>query len=192
MAGRSSAQPAEMTRVMWARGNFSRTAAMAGVVRTRSPIRLSWMRRMFIQLLLVLVILLVLQAVRLRARAGARARAGVKERWQSAPQLHRTLIRTEQPRPEMVPGEIVHDPLPRRQAHPFDRFRVIVQMPDRFGERIDIGRRNDQSLDVMGDDVAGLARRDLRQAAGRRFVGDFGTAFALRGEDVRRRLAQIF
>jgi hypothetical protein len=36
-----------MTSVKCAPGNLSRTAAIAGVVKIKSPMRLSWMRRMF-------------------------------------------------------------------------------------------------------------------------------------------------
>src|ERR1044072_7241154 len=46
-AGGDPFTAAETTSEMEASGNFSRRAAIAGVVRIRSPIRLSWMRRRF-------------------------------------------------------------------------------------------------------------------------------------------------
>src|SRR5438270_13645953 len=110
---------------MEASGNFSRSAAMAGVVRIRSPIRLSWMRRMFIQT---------------RARARNRYRSlenrssageGARLRRKLALHPHRFLIRNEEPGAEMVPGEIVHDASPRGFAHSFDGFRMPIQLEDR-------------------------------------------------------------
>jgi hypothetical protein len=47
---------------MDASGNFCRSAAMEGVVRIRSPIRLSWRRRMFISLVLLLLLVLVIES----------------------------------------------------------------------------------------------------------------------------------
>jgi hypothetical protein len=44
---------------------------MAGVVRIRSPMRFSWRRRMFIQLLLVILIMLLILPPFVRTRSGA-------------------------------------------------------------------------------------------------------------------------
>ena len=46
-------------------------------------------------------------------------------------------------------------------------------------------------FDAVVHDVAGFARGDLRQPAGRRFVDDLRAPFALRRENVDRPLAQI-
>ena len=134
----------------FARGKVFRSAAIAGTVRIRSPIRLSWMRRMFNRPL--------------------------------ARPLHRQLVSVEQARAEMVPREIFHHPFPRREAHPLHDFRMIIEVLNRRRERIDIRRRNDDPLHAVLHHVARFARRDLRQPAGRRLVGDFRAAFALRGK----------
>jgi hypothetical protein len=47
MAGTSSAHLFETTSVNRESGKFARNALMAGVVRIKSPIRLSWRRRIF-------------------------------------------------------------------------------------------------------------------------------------------------
>jgi hypothetical protein len=49
IAGKSPAQPRETMRLIVASGNFRRTAEIAGVVRIKSPIRFSWMSRMFME-----------------------------------------------------------------------------------------------------------------------------------------------
>ena len=91
----------------------------------------------------------------------------------------------------MVPGEILHDALARGDAHARDDFGMIVKMPDCVRETIDIARRHDDAFHAVDDHIARFARRDLRQTARGRFVGDFGAAFASGGEGVDRSLFEV-
>src|SRR5688500_6867550 len=106
MAGSSSREAGETTSDRCASGNLSRNAAIDGVVRMRSPIRLSWRRRMFISLVLLLALVIVIEQLLSGdlSRAGARARLRVRS--QLAPLLHRDFISDQQPGPEMIPGEV--------------------------------------------------------------------------------------
>src|SRR5262245_60264076 len=160
MAGSNSRELWAATSEMFAAGKAFRTAAIAGTVRIRSPILLSWMRRTF-------------------------------NRPLTRP-LHRQFVSIEQACAEMVPREIFHHALPCREAHPFHDFRMIIELLNRRRERIDICRRDDDSLDAVLDYVARFACRDLRKTTGRRLVSDFGTPFALRGKNMNGRRAKIF
>src|SRR5437588_1415104 len=91
----------------------------------------------------------------------------------------------------MVPGEIFHNPLPRRLAHPLDDFRMPVEMFDRRRDGINIARANDDSFDAIADNVAGFAGRDHWQTTSGRFVNGFRAAFEAGWKDVNRSLTEI-
>src|SRR4029077_5351632 len=91
----------------------------------------------------------------------------------------------------MVPGEILNHAKPRRAAHLLNDFRMPVQMLERRGDPADIARLHNDSLNAIAHDIACLARGDLRQAACRRLVCDFGAPLPLRGENMDRPLAEI-
>ena len=91
----------------------------------------------------------------------------------------------------MVPCEIFHDPLPGRAAHLLDYLRVQIKMLERVRNRIDIARPHNDALDLVADYVSRFASGDLRQCAGRSFIGDFGASLPLRGKNVHRALTKI-
>ena len=68
---------------------------------------------------------------------------------------------------------------------------MVVKVLNRSCEGVDIRWRDDDSLHPIFHHVAGFARRDLRQPAGGRLVGNFRAAFALRRKDMDRRLSQV-
>src|SRR5438128_67408 len=104
MAGTNAAHSREITRVSLASGNFSRSAAIAGVVSIKSPIRLSWIRRMFT-----------------KQRSDRRYRSLSRH-------LHSCCVGAEQSPSEMVPGEVFHDACTGGGAHAFGNFRMLIEM----------------------------------------------------------------
>ena len=79
----------------------------------------------------------------------------------------------------MIPCEIFHDAFARRDAHPLHHLGMIVKMPNRAGQRVDVSRGHDDAFDSVHNNIARFARRDLRQPARRRFVSNFRAALAL-------------
>src|SRR5438094_8363861 len=63
-------------------------------------------------------------------------------------------------------------------------------MIERRGDRVDVLWSHDNSLHAIAHKVARLARSDLPQRAGGRFISDFGAALPLRRKNVNRALDQ--
>src|SRR5262249_49797156 len=97
----------------------------------------------------------------------------------------------QQSRSEMIPGEILDYAMSRRGAHFLHDLRMSVQVFQRCRDRVHISWFHNNALSAIADDVAGLARGDLRQTACRRFICDLSAAFPLRRENVDRALAEI-
>src|SRR5437870_10936071 len=91
----------------------------------------------------------------------------------------------------MVPGKILDDATSGSGPHFVYDFRMPIQMLQRRRNCAHVSRLYDDSLNSTTDDIARLARGDLRQSARRRFVRDFGAAFPLRGENVDCPLVEI-
>ena len=91
----------------------------------------------------------------------------------------------------MVPRKIFHYTMPRGAPHPFNDFRMPMQMLEPRRDRFDISRLHDESLYAIAHNVTCLARGDLRQRAGSRFLRHFRAAFPLRGKIVDGALTEI-
>src|SRR6266446_5793434 len=116
-----------------------------------------------------------------------KAKAAVQLQWQS----HGDFVSTEQSRAEMVPGKIFNYAPPGRAAHLFNHFRMSIKIFECGRDGIDVSRPDNDSFHLVAHNISRLARRDLRQTAGRSFICDFGAALPLRRKNVHCALVEI-
>src|SRR5205085_10445642 len=152
----SGAHSPETARAIWAPGECSRKAEIAGVVKMTSPSRRSWISRIFI---------------------GATVYGRRWRCWQWLQHLHGHFISPQQSLPKMVPGKIFHYPFARGNAHLRHDLRMLVKMLDGAGDGIDIARWHNDSFNSITHHIARFAGHHLRQTTGRRFVSDLGAPF---------------
>src|SRR4030095_8419336 len=153
---------------------------MAGVVRIKSPIRLSCKRRIFIRLT---------RSGGFQTAAGDLAMAlPLKKLSRHA---HRCFVCVQQSCSKMVPGKILDNATSGGGAHFLHDLRVLIQMLQRRRNCVYISRLYDNAFDSITDYIDGFARGDLRQSGCRGLTRYFRAAFPLGGENVYCPLVEI-